>query len=307
MNGSLPFISIIIPTYNRPKALAACLLATADLDYPQDRFEVIVVHDEIGCTVAASTRNALNTKIQLQELNQSHAGPAAARNLGAAHAQGQYLAFTDDDCLVSPGWLRALSEHLSAAPQSAYAGHTTTYHERNRYSQATQMINDFVVSTTQSMKSPFVTSNNLAVPTAEFLKLGGFDTRFPCAAGEDREFCVRWNRAGYRLDQVPEAVIHHAQDLSLQGFWRQQFGYGRAAFLLRWIQKPEPTESRVGLERSSFYYDLLRYPLEHGFNRKNVHLATLLALSQVAVAAGFLRQAIDAPRLTQGLPGVTHK
>ncbi len=41
-----PFFSIIIPTYNRPEQLAACLKSLTRLDYPQDCFEVIIVDDE---------------------------------------------------------------------------------------------------------------------------------------------------------------------------------------------------------------------------------------------------------------------
>ncbi len=40
-----PEFSIIVPTFNRPTQLAACLTALARLDYPRDRFEVVVVDD----------------------------------------------------------------------------------------------------------------------------------------------------------------------------------------------------------------------------------------------------------------------
>src|SRR5690348_17430989 len=45
MPDAAPFFSVIIPTHNRPKQLAACLRAIAEVDYPRDRFEVIVVDD----------------------------------------------------------------------------------------------------------------------------------------------------------------------------------------------------------------------------------------------------------------------
>ncbi len=41
----LPSFSIVIATHNRPRQLAECLAALASLDYPRDRFEVIVVDD----------------------------------------------------------------------------------------------------------------------------------------------------------------------------------------------------------------------------------------------------------------------
>jgi glycosyltransferase involved in cell wall biosynthesis len=45
MGHEQPFFSIIIPTYNRPRQLTACLEALARLDYLRNRFEVIIVDD----------------------------------------------------------------------------------------------------------------------------------------------------------------------------------------------------------------------------------------------------------------------
>jgi GT2 family glycosyltransferase len=52
----------------------------------------------------------------------------------------------------------------------------------------------------------------------------------PYAAGEDREFCDRWLRHGYRMAYVPKATVYHAHELTFCTFWRQHFGYGRGAF-----------------------------------------------------------------------------
>ena len=43
MGHEPPVFSIVIPTYNRPEQLATCLQALTHLQYPRDRFEVIVV------------------------------------------------------------------------------------------------------------------------------------------------------------------------------------------------------------------------------------------------------------------------
>lgn len=55
----------------------------------------------------------------------------------------------------------------------------------------------------------FFASNNLAVPAGEFKRLGGFDVDFPLAAGEDRDFCARWNEAGLPSHYAPDARIWH--------------------------------------------------------------------------------------------------
>ena len=86
-------VSIVIPTYGRPDQLAACLDSLEALDYPRDRFEVIVVDDG-----SPQPLPPYGGALRVTLVRQAHAGPAAARNTGAAASRGRWLAFTDDDC-----------------------------------------------------------------------------------------------------------------------------------------------------------------------------------------------------------------
>src|SRR4051794_19726519 len=108
MQSALPFFSVIIPTRDRPEQLVACLRSLGALAYPRDRFEVIVVDD--GSTTALEPIVGRSRgELHLALLKQSNAGPAAARNTGAAHAKGEFLAFIDDDCSPASDWLQALA------------------------------------------------------------------------------------------------------------------------------------------------------------------------------------------------------
>ena len=114
-----PTFSIIIPTYQRPTQLAVCLRSLTGLNYPRERFEVIVVDD--GSTtpldaVVASVRDSLNVMLTRQD----NGGPAAARNTGAARARGTFLAFTDDDCTPTPDWLHTLGARFAMTPEVSY-------------------------------------------------------------------------------------------------------------------------------------------------------------------------------------------
>ena len=62
------------------------------------------------------------SNLTLTLLRQANGGPAAARNAGAKRARGEFLAFTDDDCLPEPGWLTGLAEALSGAPDCMVGG-----------------------------------------------------------------------------------------------------------------------------------------------------------------------------------------
>ena len=97
-----PSFTIVVPTFNRPRQLTACLDALTKLEYPRERWEVIVVDDaspEPPRNVIAAYCNRLRVSLLIQ----SHSGPACARNRGVEQASGELIAFTDDDCAPTPG------------------------------------------------------------------------------------------------------------------------------------------------------------------------------------------------------------
>src|SRR5438105_662716 len=94
----VPFISIVIPTHSRPVELVTCCQALCQQDYPRDRWEVIIVDD--GSPQPLDDLLApFREPLKLTLIRQAQCGPAMARNQGASYASGQYIAFTDDDCL----------------------------------------------------------------------------------------------------------------------------------------------------------------------------------------------------------------
>ena len=109
MGEKRPFFSIIIPTYNRPRQLHECLKSIERLEFPKKRFEVIVVDDGSKRSLRKLIRS-FDNHFSAKLIQQSNAGPAAARNSGAAHAMGDFVVFTDDDCLTVPHWLSKLEK-----------------------------------------------------------------------------------------------------------------------------------------------------------------------------------------------------
>lgn len=292
MEKKRPLFSIIVPTYNRPGQLALCLEALSRLDYPRDRFEVIVVDDgSIRPTETVVTLS--NKRLDVRLLTQVHAGPASARNTGAAQSEGEWLVFTDDDCAPASNWLQALSGYFDKAPDCAIAGGMVNALPGNPYSTSTQLIIDYLHAryNNNPKKASFLTSSNLAVPARQFRAMRGFDTTFSWASGEDREFCDRWLGHGYRLTYAPEALVYHSHMLTLHTFCRQHFNYGRGAFRFRQVRSCWDFH-RSGLEPLSFYLKLLRYPLFHSRNQPALLIATLCMISQMANAVGYLRERI---------------
>src|SRR4029434_375745 len=67
---------------------------------------------------------AIRDKLAVTLLAQTHGGPAAARNTGAARARGTVLAFIDDDCAPSANWLEVLAKRVATSPDCTIGGHT---------------------------------------------------------------------------------------------------------------------------------------------------------------------------------------
>jgi len=287
MSSRQPCISIVVPTKDRPNQLRTCLESLSQLDYSRDNFEVIVVNDGGTCPldpVVDPFRNALNLTI----LTQPNAGPASARNTGASQARGKYLAFTDDDCRPASNWLRAICKCLARHPRCMVGGHTVNVLAHNPFAIASQQLISYLYRyyNLNPEKARFLASNNIVIPTDLFEQIGGFDTTFPLAAGEDRELCDRWIYHGYQIIYSREPVVYHSHSLTLRKFWRQHFNYGRGAYWFHRLHN-QRRDLRVTVEPLSFYLNLLRFPLseDHGW-RRWLH-AGLMGGSQLANALGY--------------------
>ncbi len=285
-----PFFSVVIPTYNRPERLEQCLQSLTRLDYPRDRFEVVVVDD--GSKVPMSTViDSFESQLPVRLLRQQNAGPASARNAGAAAARGRYLAFTDDDCQPASDWLTAIAAAFTEAPDALIGGYTINALPENLYSTGSQLLIDYLYDyyNRSGGEATFFASNNFAMPRDAFHKIGGFDTTFPLAAGEDREFCDRWQHHELPMRYIPNMQIRHTHTLGLTSFWRQHFNYGRGAFHFHKVRSCREAEP-VKVEPLTFYLQLLSYPLTRRQGWRSLSLSGLFFLSQVANVAGFFQE-----------------
>jgi GT2 family glycosyltransferase len=288
MEKSPPFISVIIPTYERPDDLSRCLRALAAQDYPRDRFEVLVVDDGSAASINESI-DSLRHRLNMTLLRQPHSGPATARNHGAAHAKGSYLAFTDDDCIPAPDWLRRLSTSFALFPESVLGGRTINALVHNLYSTASQLLVDYlqVRWNSSSTRASFFASNNLALPAKCFKAVGGFDPRWDRAAGEDRDLCDRLIRHGYRLVSAPGALVQHAHVLTFRTFWRQHVNYGWGAYHLHQLRAQRGT-GHIQFEPLTFYLKAIAYPFTQTQARRAGFLSILLGVAQAANAVGWI-------------------
>ncbi|HET9334749.1 MAG TPA: glycosyltransferase [Gemmatimonadota bacterium] len=286
--------SIVVPSHDRPVELAACLEALASLDFPHDRFEVIVVDDGSQVPVDGVTKD-FDGRLRIRVVRRAWGGPAAARNTGVEIASGRYVVFTADDCRPRADWLTVLDARFRVDPDAGVGGRIENRETENMFSTSTDMLlrHMYAHFNTPADHSRFFTPNNLAFPLAEFRAAGGFIDSF--VTGEDRELCDRWRMQGRRLLYAPEAVVGHHHPLGFRGFLHLHYRYGRGSFRFRREAARRGSEA-ARFEPASFYFDLIRFPLITNRGGRGLAMSGLLCLAQMANAVGFLRQALAPSR-----------
>ncbi len=287
MTDNLPYFSIVIPTYNRPRELAGCLDSFRRLDYPRERFEIIVV-DDGGKEDLDAVVEPFREDFDITLLKQPNTGPAGARNAGVERAKGEFIACTDDDCTPDKAWLKSFAARFAETPECIIGGRIVNAQPENLYSTASQLLIDYLYVYYNSVpdRARFFTGNNLAVPSASLKAIGSFDITYPRTAGEDRELCDRWLQAGGTMLYAPEAVVSHSNVLTFTTLCRQHFTYGRGAYCFRKI-RARRTRSRIKVEPLSFYLELVRFPFSRTEIAEKVKIAALLVVAQAMNAAGF--------------------
>lgn len=227
-------ISVVIPTYQRPAKLKACLEALARQELDKGDWEVVVVNDG-GPQSFQALDPQLQSDLPLTLMSIEHAGPAACRNAGLARARGELVAFTDDDCAPLPDWLTEIEAGLTRNQVDAVGGQTLLKQPAPAGSKCYELLSRFLY---EQLRLPngepyLLISSNVIYRRQILLELGGFDQNIRQAGGEDLDLSHRLLAAGYHQLYWPKARVMHDHQASAWQYMRQQFRYGRGHRLFR--------------------------------------------------------------------------
>jgi GT2 family glycosyltransferase len=220
-----PRVSVVVCAFNAAETLATTLEGIDRLEYAA--LEVIVVDD--GSTDDTA---AIAERFDVQLIRTSNDGLGRARNVGAAAATGEIVAYLDADAWPDAHWVQYLVDTFERTGSSAVGGPnipplgTSTIAESVARSPGGPI--HVLVSDTEAEHIP---GCNFAIRKDVFEELGGFDPQFR-AAGDDVDLCWRLQQAGHRIGFHSGAMVWHLRRSSLPAYWRQQLGYGRAEALL---------------------------------------------------------------------------
>ncbi len=216
---TLPDLSIIAPVCNAENEVSKLLDSLTNLDYPQDRMEIIIVDNKSTDNTKEVVKKYPVKLLEENEFQSSY----AARNKGIKYASGDILAFIDSDCIASPKWLiegvRSFSDDADLV-----GGKVEFYFSDNK--SAAEMYD----SITNMQIEHNIKERNVAKTANLFVKSSLFDEvgMFPhhATSGGDVQWTAMATRAGYKLVYAPDAIVKHPAR-TLKGLLKKQYRVGK--------------------------------------------------------------------------------
>ncbi len=238
-------VTVAVATVDRPDALRRCLDAILAGEVRPRELIVVDQGDDDRAATLMRDREAAETVMRY--VRQEARGLSASRNAGLVAANCRVVAFTDDDCVPSPGWIAAVARVFSAPnPPDAVTGPVLPLAgRRDGYAVSSRTSLERVDYVGRHPPWMVGTGANLAVKRDLAADIGGYDERLGVgtagAAGEDLDFLHRLLRAGALIRYEPDARLYHElQSKQRRRATRSTYGRGIGACCAMWLRDGDP-------------------------------------------------------------------
>lgn len=210
MAGGPPQISVVVITRDRARSLQRCLAGLTVQTRPPE--ELIVVDSSEDNASKRVTEDF--PSVRYVGFPTGRRGMPAARNAGIRIARGDVVAFLDDDCEPSEGWLERLAEAYSDPSVQGVGGKVVdlvvTLGRVRRFLASGEPWTEADDSNPRPAEVDFLQGGNMSFRRDVLLAVGAFDQAYTGSNfREETDLCFRLRRLGCRLIYVPEAVVTH--------------------------------------------------------------------------------------------------
>jgi O-antigen biosynthesis protein len=260
-----PRVSVIVPVYNGEQRICETVRCLLRQTLPPA--EIIVVDDGSTDDTFALLQ-CFADKIVL--LSKPNGGPASARNHGLRVATGDFIAFTDSDCLPQPGWLAGLIEGFTG-PAVGGVGGSVRRAEDCLFGEYADIYGVLAPETDADGDITYFPTANVCFRADVLLEAGWFDESFRRPGAEDVDVCIRIREIGYKLRYSEGALVLHYHKDSLRSFLRTMANYGEGQFILcakrpevKGFDRPVADMVRSALAARSMYKRYLTYRARYG-------------------------------------------
>lgn len=248
MSNQPILISIVICTYNRADLLADALQTVCQQTLDQTQYEVIVVDNNSTDNTSAVTQRFQQRYPHVRYLFAAQPGNSYARNVGWQHAQGQFVAFIDDDCKVPPTWLMKAKTIIETMAPGVFGGPFYGFYNSPKSAWYKDEYGAYVLTDLPRIQQDpeELAAGNLFIRRDVLQRVDGFTP----------ELGITENRRGYGeetalLHQIrlimpkllvyydPELFVHHlvrAEKMRLMWHIKERFVQGRCTY---WVYHSE--------------------------------------------------------------------
>jgi len=231
MSELAPSVSVVIPVRNCRKTINKCLDSLALIEQPS--FEALIMDD--GSTDGTAESCESRQWVKLTRLDPG--GPSRARNKGIEMARGEFVAFTDGDCIVDRSWLKELHSAFVSDDIAGGGGDQTSPADETSFGRTVQeffkhigFMTGYIKNDLKLVEVEHNPSCNSMYRKSVLKEVGGFDeSLFP---GEDVDLDYRIRSRGYRLFYNPSAVVQHYRPRTCKAFASMMRRYGSSQWSL---------------------------------------------------------------------------
>ena len=287
--------SVVVPVHNNPADLRNCIESLKALDYPRERYEIIVVDNNSTDDTAAVASAMGVTCLSETQFQSSY----AARNTGIKAAKGEFIAFTDSDCIADRGWLKAIDAASGDEAAGCLAGEilsvppTTTV---ERFSEKIGLLRQKGPLSGWHFK-PYAQTANAVYRKAVFDRIGLFDPT--TNSGGDAAIAWRMlDKTEFTIRFVPEAIVYHHHRTSVPDLYSQfrRYGGGKMSWALSQADYQPPAIAALEKDVIDLFARHIE-ALEAAGVDDDVLFSGLRATTQAAHLSGYLQ---DLLRYTTG-------
>jgi GT2 family glycosyltransferase/glycosyltransferase involved in cell wall biosynthesis len=259
-----PGATIVIPVHGHALLTYTCLKSVRE-NTPAGVYEVVVVDDASPQPTEVALSEVKGVRFVRNEANR---GFVASCNRAAKLARGEVIVFLNNDTIVTPGWLDALTSLLRERPDAGLVGAKLIYPD-GRLQEAGGLVwrdgsawnygrgdDPDKPEYNYAREADYCSGACLAVRRELFEQIGGFDSRFAPAYYEDTDLAFAVRAAGRKVYYQPFATVVHFEGGTggtdpTSGAKRYQV-VNQSAFVAKWetvLARHRPNGLAPGLER----------------------------------------------------------
>jgi cellulose synthase/poly-beta-1,6-N-acetylglucosamine synthase-like glycosyltransferase len=240
-NPQLQTYSILISCRNEEKNLPMLFTSLKQLDYPPEKYEIILVDDasndktyELIQEFCQNQKHAIGFRLDVK--NEEYKGKKAALKLASEQAKYDFLLFTDADCLVPATWLHdynPLIDNNIGAVIGFYLENS-----KSQFRRFMKLLNAGLFAATTGLGFPFsAAGGNFCVRKQTFREVGGYEKIKNAIAGDDKLLLNLIKQTNWKIGYNSSSVILTQPELSpdkRNNQLKRQYGkFGSFSFLFQ--------------------------------------------------------------------------